>query len=391
VPLTIGALLASSIAGPERLGVASRAWIVLVAAQVLLWGLLRPAIEPVLAAAASREEPFGRYRGVFEVIEGARLEAPRLRELRDRFAASGARASVEMRALERAVGFAELRHSGLVHFVANVVLLYDVWCALALERWRGRAGARVRGWLEALGEVEALASFGAFARENPAYAFPEVTAGPPRYDAEGLAHPLLPRASRVANDVRFGEGGPRALLVTGSNMAGKSTLLRAVGVNAVLALAGAPVCASRLALSVAAVRTSMRVSDSLEQGISHFYAELARLRGVLDATRGGREVLFLLDEILHGTNSRERQIGAKAIVKRLVELGAIGAVSSHDLGLAALEDETAGRVRNVHFEERVEGGKMTFDYRLRSGAVTTGNALRLMRLVGLEVDLPEEG
>ena len=178
-------------------------------------------------------------------------------------------------------------------------------------------------------------------------------------------------------------------MITGSNMSGKSTLLRSMGTAAVLALAGAPVCASRLKLSVMSVRTSMRIKDSLEQGVSHFYAELGRLKAVVDAVRAGDRVLFLLDEVLHGTNSRERQIGAKAVVLYLLRRGAVGAVSSHDLGLASLAEESHGRVRNVHFEELVEDGKMTFDYTLKPGVVRTANALRLMKLIGIDVELPD--
>ena len=170
-------------------------------------------------------------------------------------------------------------------------------------------------------------------------------------------------------------------------MSGKSTLLRAIGVNAVLALAGAPVCAERLQMTVLAVRTSMRLEDSLEHGVSHFYAELERLKRVVDSVNAGEHVLFLLDEILHGTNSRERQIGAKAVVLHVIGRGAIGAVSSHDLGLCQLEEASGGRVENVHFEELVEDGRMTFDYKLKPGVVTTANALRLMKLVGIDVEL----
>lgn len=172
-------------------------------------------------------------------------------------------------------------------------------------------------------------------------------------------------------------------------MSGKSTLLRAMGVNAVLALAGAPVCARRLSMAECQVRSSMRIKDSLEEGVSHFYAELARLKGIVDAANGGERVFFLLDEVLHGTNSRERNLGAKAVVTHLLEKGAIGAVSSHDLGLAHLETETGGRVRNVHFQELVEDGKMTFDYRLKPGVVTSSNALLLMKLIGIAVPLPD--
>ena len=201
-----------------------------------------------------------------------------------------------------------------------------------------------------------------------------------------LGHPLLGEDRRVANDVAL-LGVGAALLVTGSNMSGKSTLLRAIGLNAVLALAGAPVCAKKLVLGRVTVATSMRVRDSLEAGVSHFLAELNKLKRVVDLARTSPPVLFLLDEILHGTNSRERLIGARAIVRALLDLGALGAVSTHDLGIAKRTPKLEGRVSNVHFEEQVdEAGVMTFDYKLKTGVVHTSNAIRLMRAVGLEVE-----
>jgi hypothetical protein len=396
VPVTLALIAASRLVPAGQLGLLRHAWLVPLAAQLAVLVALRPVVEPILAGAASRETPFGRYRPILACIEGQAFSSPLLVELRGALAgaaspgAAGAPASREMTALETLVGYSDLRHSAVIHVLANLVLLWDVWCALALERWRLRAGRRVRAWMRSLGQIEALASLATFAHENPDFAYPEVREGAPRFEATGLGHPLIRRDRRVTNDVELdGAGAGAALLVTGSNMSGKSTLLRAIGVNAVLALAGAPVCASSLALSPVAVRTSMRVNDSLEGGVSHFYAELKRLKRVVDSVNRGEPVLFLLDEILHGTNARERQIGARAVVRHIVEKGAIGAVSSHDMGLADLEQETGGRVRNMHFEELVVEDKMSFDYKLKPGVVTTANALRLMKIIGIAVELPE--
>ncbi|HTQ43490.1 MAG TPA: DNA mismatch repair protein MutS, partial [Polyangiaceae bacterium] len=263
--------------------------------------------------------------------------------------------------------------------------MWDVHCAAALLRWRARAGAHVRDWLEALAEVEALASLGGFAHEHPSFVFPEL-APETMVEARGLGHPLIADDKRVGNDVRLPSAG-RALVVTGSNMSGKSTLLRAIGVNVVLANAGAPVCATSARMGPTRIATSMRIDDSLEQGVSHFYAELRRLKRVIDLAQetGRAPVLFLLDEILHGTNSRERVLGACAVVKELLARGALGAVSTHDLGITALEKELGGLVENVHFEEQVRGEEMSFDYVLRPGIVQSSNALRLMRAVGIDV------
>ncbi|MEO7331718.1 MAG: DNA mismatch repair protein MutS [Minicystis sp.] len=379
---TIAALLPNA---PRHL------WLFPLVLQVGLLLALRPAIEPILSLVSSQDEPFGRYLALVRRVEGQPFTSPRLVAIRAALVgSSGADASKAVGALQRIVGFAELRHSGLVHFIANLLLVWDVWIAVALDAFRRKEGPKVRGWLAAIAEMEALTSLGSFAAEHPDFTFPEVTVDPLCFEAEALGHPLLPEKRRVVNDVIIAGAG-RALMVTGSNMSGKSTLLRSIGLAAVLALAGAPVCAKRLRLGVCSVRTSMRIKDSLEEGVSHFYAELGRLKSVVSAVNDGERVLFLLDEVLHGTNSRERVIGAKAVVKHLLEKGAFGAVSSHDLGLVDLEAESEGRVTNVHLEESVEGEKMTFDYKVKPGPVATQNALRLMKLIGIDVEIPELG
>jgi DNA mismatch repair ATPase MutS len=203
-------------------------------------------------------------------------------------------------------------------------------------------------------------------------------------EAKALAHPLLPAAQRISNDLKL-DGALPLRIVSGSNMSGKSTLLRAAGINAVLALAGAPVCAASLRLSRLRVGASICVVDSLQEGISHFYAEIQRLRQIVELTRGEVPVMFLLDEILSGTNSHDRRIGAESVIRGLLDAGAIGLVTTHDLALTQLTDTLAPRAANVHFEDHLADGRMTFDYRLREGVVRKSNALELMRAVGLEV------
>jgi DNA mismatch repair ATPase MutS len=239
-------------------------------------------------------------------------------------------------------------------------------------------------WLSALGELEALSGLGAYAFENPADPYPVFEEAGPVFQAQGLAHPLLPRSRCVANDVAL-DAELALLVVSGSNMSGKSTLLRTVGVNAVLAFAGAPVRAASLRLSPLAVGASIGVHDSLQDGESRFYAEIKRIRQVVDLAQTGRPALFLLDEIFSGTNSAERRVGAEAVVRALVDGGAIGLVTSHDLALADVADHLAPRAKNVHFEDHLEGDRIAFDYRLKPGKVTRGNALALMRAVGLRV------
>jgi hypothetical protein len=364
-------------------------WIVPLVLQCVCLAAVYGPVSRMVHTVSSREQPFGKYRKLFELVEATRFEAPDLARRAEVLApkAGDRKASEEIAALERIVAFADLRHNTIVHFLANTLLLWDVWCAIALEAWRERSGRKVGAWLIALGEIEALASLATLAREHPAWAWPDVVAGPPRLEVDALCHPLIAEGSRVPNDLALGPG--RAQLVTGSNMSGKSTWLRSIGLCAVLAQAGAPVCARRASLGPLRTWTSMRIRDDLADGVSHFYAELRRLKEVVDATGAGPDVLFLLDEILHGTNSRERIIGARTVVSALVAKGAIGAVSSHDLGLADLEARTSGHVRNVHFRETVEADEMTFDYRLREGVVDTSNALRLMRRVGLDVPIDE--
>ena len=383
--LTLGAMTAGGMGLVHRL-----LFLVPFAMSVLVLVALRTRIQPSLDAASSKESALSRYGNMLQLLEEERLEAPLLVALQNRLKESGASATREMAALSRIVGFVDARNNEVFRFFIGPALMWDLWCALALERWRERAGKAAFGWFRALAELEALASIAGFAFENPDHAFPEIDPERATFEARALGHPLIDADKRVANDVTIAGPG-HALVVTGSNMSGKSTLLRAIGINTVLANAGGPVCAKALRLGRLAVATSMRVSDSLEEGTSRFYAELKKLKLVLDLARtvkgeqGQRTLLFLLDEILHGTNTRERLIGARAILMELLARGAMGAVSTHDLGLGDLEKEKPDQVRNVHFEEQVDGDVMSFDYLLRSGVVQSSNALRLMKIVGLDV------
>jgi DNA mismatch repair ATPase MutS len=274
------------------------------------------------------------------------------------------------------------------------VSLWDVHVLRSLERWQHAAGTEVRGWLEAVGEFEAIASLATLAHDHPDWTYPQLRADERVYRATALGHPLLRDDVRVCNDVVVGPPGS-FLLVTGSNMSGKSTLLRALGVNAVLAQAGAPVCARELSMPPLDVHTSIRVQDSLARGVSYFMAELERLKQIVDAAdeaarAGDAMQLFLLDEILHGTNTAERRIAARRVIRHLVDTGGLGAVTTHDLELAE-EPLLAPSAHLVHFretfrEEENEESHLTFDYRLREGLATSTNALILMKLVGLPGD-----
>lgn len=320
---------------------------------------------------------------LLERLEAERFRAPLLVGLRESLDTRGVPPARRLRQLRRRVDLLEARRNQLFAPL-GALLLWTTQLALAVERWREACGPALARWIAALGELEALSALAGFAHERPELVFPELAADGPRFEAEALGHPLLPAQRCVRNDLRLADGA-RVLVVSGSNMSGKSTLLRAVGTNAVLALAGAPVCARRLRLSPLAVGASLRVHDSLQEGTSRFYAEIRRLGQIVRLAEGPRPALFLLDEILHGTNSHDRGIGAEAVVRGLLARGAVGLVTTHDLALARLAESLAPAAQNVHFEDHMEEGRMAFDYRLRPGVVTRSNALALMRAVGLEV------
>jgi DNA mismatch repair ATPase MutS len=249
----------------------------------------------------------------------------------------------------------------------------------------------VEARLESVGKVKALSSMSAYAYEHPADPYPTVAATGATgervtavFSAAELGHPLLPRAQMVSNDVRL-EAPIRVLVVSGSNMSGKSTLLRTVGVSVVMAQMGAPVRATSLRLSPLRLGATLRVQDSLQEGRSRFYAEITRVRELADIARGEVPLLFLLDELFHGTNSHDRLAGATGVLRDLIAHGAIGLVTTHDMALAAMADSLGGAALNVHFEDWFEGGEMRFDYRMKPGPVTRSNALALMRAVGLDI------
>jgi hypothetical protein len=337
--------------------------------------------------AGAGQRALSRYAGLFEHALASPASGERLRHLHARLTAEGFSAPSCMRQLNRILGFAELRTgAAILHFPIQALTLWDFHVAFALDRWRARAGRRVRDWIAALGELDALSSFATVGFDNPAWCTPEFESAP-LLVASGLGHPLLPDDRRVPNDLEVGPQGT-VLVITGSNMSGKSTLLRATGLNAVLAQAGAPVCAVRLKMPPSDLQASIRVQDSLELGLSYFMAALARLKGIVDAAerpRAGRVLVYLLDEILQGTNSTERSIAVRGIVRHLLDAGAIGALTTHDLAVAS-QSPLDRAARLVHFTETVdEGGSMSFDYRLRPGLATSRNALRLMQLIGIDL------
>ena len=290
------------------------------------------------------------------------------------------------RCLLRLAKLSESLASGRNYVIALLdnFVFWKLQYALAIEAWRRRFGAEVRGWLAALGEMEALSDLASYWYEHPDDVFPEFTTEAPCFEAQGLAHPLMPEKTAVRNDLSLGKE-LRLVIISGPNMAGKSTFVRAVGVNAVLAQCGAPVRAQKLKLSPLAVAASVCVLDSLQGGISRFYAEITRLKLIMDMAEKPVPVLFLLDELLSGTNSHDRRVGAEAVVRGLFQRNAIGMLTTHDLALAEIANQFGDRAVNVHFEDHLENGELRFDYRLTPGIVQTSNALDLMRSIGLDV------
>ncbi len=369
--------------------VAAVAWPLLISALVLapVWKGINRAFSEV----DDGESGVRRYGPLLGLLADAPLGSRYATGIRQRLGAGTRPAHREIATLRRLLDMAEVRRSPLFHIPLAVVLLWDVHVLAVLERWKERSGAHVREWLDAVGEAEALAALAALAADHPDWTMPKLDSEANTLHAKALGHPLLAPGICVRNDVEVGPAGS-FLLVTGSNMSGKSTLLKAVGLNVVLGQAGAPVCARALRIPPLRVVTSVHVADSLAAGVSFFMAGLHRLKQVVDAAEmstppPGLRVLYLLDEILQGTNSAERRIAARTVLRKLLDSGAIGAVTTHDLALADAQDLVV-RAVPVHFTESVGDGNegLTFDYRLWTGIATSTNALRLLELVGLGGD-----
>jgi len=361
------------------------AWIVVEALITWPW---RSRLTAVMARIGRPADDLALLSALVSRIEREPVSADRLRALHAALGTLGVPASRAIARLTSLVSWYESSVHNLLFMPITRALLVPEQLTIAIDRWQADHGRRVADWLRVVGEIEALSAVATYAFERPADPFPELVeldAGAASFEADRLVHPLLTDAVGVPNDVRLGGGAPHVIVLSGSNMSGKSTLLRAVGVNVVLALAGAPVHAARVRLSPLAIGATLRIDDSLQEGHSRFYAEILRIRDIVAAARAETPLLFLLDEILHGTNSHDRRIGAEAIVRALVDAGAVGLVTTHDLALTELTAQLGARAANMHFEDRLERGRMLFDYRMRPGVVEHSNALALMRAIGLDV------
>ncbi|MBP1761285.1 MAG: mismatch repair protein MutS domain protein, partial [Firmicutes bacterium] len=296
---------------------------------------------------------------------------------------NGNHASKQIDKLSSIADMMNFRYGQLFYFLIDVLFLFDYHCMFALEKWKKQSGKNIRPWITVIGSFEEISSLAIIRYDNPDWCFPQFTDAKQNLAAVNMGHPLLPSDVRVCNNLKI-KGIGNVLLITGSNMSGKSTLLRTVGVNLVLAYTGSPVCANDFTCSIMDIYTAMRVNDNLEKKISSFYAELLRIKTIVQAAEKNCSILFLLDEIFKGTNSRDRHIGASVVIKKLSKMGAAGLVSTHDLELGELESDKDFDIENYHFSESYVNNQIVFDYKLRTGVSKTTNALYLMRMVGID-------
>jgi hypothetical protein len=324
------------------------------------------------------------YSSIIHEIETEEADSPKLKELKERLSADPGhegkeKASLCIRRLSTLLEWFDTRN-GMLHFLVNNTLLWDLHCMYKIEKWRKETAHKVDDWFDVIAQFEMLCSLAALYFNNPDWVLPEICPTPFRLEAVAAGHPLIPEKERVCNDVSMNSIGNSAMMiVTGPNMAGKSTFLRTVGVNLVLAFAGGPVCAEQFRVSPVNLFTSMQTSDSLDKHLSLFYAELQRLKMILDGISLGEPVFFLIDEMLKGTNALDRQKGAIALLKQLLENHANGIVATHDLELTKVASA------NFHFDGYIEGDKLLFDYKLKEGTCKSFNALVLMKKMGIRV------
>jgi MutS domain V len=385
-------ILAALVLGSVSAEVAGFSGIAIVVLNGLISVLFTGTVHDIFNAVSTRNGQITRYVAMFELMYEIPDSTSRLAAIKEEVTMKDRSALKHLHELSWIISFGRISHDAVlwvVYILLQLFFLWDFHVLARLETWQATYGKLTRRWFDALGEFEAIASLASLSHDNPDWCFPKISSECDRVSGTSVGHPLLQDEERVANDIEVGPDG-HFLLVTGSNMAGKSTLLRSIGINAVLAEAGAPVCAMSWSLPPLEVATSMRISDSLQDHVSFFMAELRRLKAIVDqatAAQGGeRQLLFLLDEILQGTNSTERHIAVVEVLSHLLASGALGAVSTHDLELAN-SPEISSSCTTVHLRETLHGSgsseTMTFDYQLRPGIAPTTNALKLLELVGL--------
>lgn len=357
--------------------------IVLLLMAVLVWQIDK-AIAPVHRSLDEISKQAGPLYHLLEMIENRTFDSSILISEQKKLFGEGEKASSGVRRIKKLLDRLDLRYNWVVSIPLNLLLLWDLQQILDLEKWKSDQKSSVIQWINVLSEFEALSSLAIFHFNNPDYTFPEVTNDYFSLNGENVGHPLILKAKRVNNPVSLPSLG-KLMLVTGSNMAGKSTYLRSVGINCVLAFCGAPVCASRFQVSLISVISSMRIEDNLQESTSTFYAELKKLKVVIDHVNKHDKVLVLLDEILRGTNSMDRHTGSKALIRQMIEQQTAGIIATHDLELARLKDDFADSILNFHFDVQVSDEELFFDYKLKPGICKSMNASILMKKIGIEI------
>ncbi|MCM8542036.1 MAG: hypothetical protein NE328_17335 [Lentisphaeraceae bacterium] len=385
ISIFLGLLTVGSLAGWLFSNLTPWMFIITLALDLVIVKLYSEKIGAVTEGISNKEKNLIQLSHVLSIIEGKEYNSVLMKDISERLKTDGVTASERIRQIANLINSFENARSNMALQPFNIMLHVNLRNAMRIERWRKVAGKSIPDWVDVAADFEALFSLSVFHHENPDYNFPEFVEKGPLVVAEKIGHPLLKPTECVQNNVELGDK-TKLVLISGSNMAGKSTFLRTVGINIVLAQAGAPVCADNLKLSPISIGCSIQIEDNMSQGISHFYAEILRLKKLVDlAAESKLPVIFFFDEILHGTNSSDRCNGASAVIKNLVKSGAVGFVTTHDLSLASIVDDLEGEAVNRHFEDQFEDGKMTFDYKMKEGVVTRGNALLLMRSLGLDV------
>jgi len=376
--LTIGSLISWF-----QFGIGAGWFVVSIFAQIVFASIFRKKIRSSLQGLERAGNELKLLSGILARVETEQFESTQLQNWKSNVSGEGELPSRRIAKLNRLIEFYDWGRNPYFATFAGL-LLWRTQIGFAVEAWRRSNGGLVRNWVLAIGEIEALLSLSCYSYEHPEDPFPEITDEGPVVKTQGIGHPLIPRDRCVRNTFSL-DANPSVVILSGSNMSGKSTFLRTVGMNVVLALAGAPVRGESMTVSQVALGVSIRIQDSVQGGYSKFYAEITRIKQIMDLTKEPMPVLFLLDEILHGTNSADRLIGSEAIVRGLQKQNAIGIVTTHDLALAKIVDDFGSAAINMHFEDHIENGKIAFDYKLKPGVIQKSNAIALMRSVGLDV------
>jgi len=339
----------------------------------------------VIDAFEKRSDILLTYSKVIKLVQAENFKSDLLKTLQDKFMRSHKNSAFQaLKHMSSLVSASHVRYSGLGSFFFNLFFTWDIQCVLRIEKWKKQNGQELRKWISTIGEFEMISTLSQIRFENPDWCFPLIDSEQKHINAIRMGHPLLWKNSRVCNNFQTSEG-VSVSIITGSNMSGKTTFLRTAGINLLLAFAGAPVCAEAFSCYPVNLYTSMRIHDDLRSNISSFYAELIRVKKIIEAMGAGEKVFFLLDELFRGTNSQDRHDGAVAVLKVLSEGGASGLISTHDLELASLAEREPQKFKNYHFTESITDSNITFNYVLRQGPSTTRNALAMIRLVGIPI------